>query len=412
MKIKQLVFVILGCVCLLTGCVVFRPETKPTSTKDLTEATKLAIVPLVSNTPTSIPRKQRCWGSDWQYFWLTSEGNRGVLRNLGEGPDNIYWFLTDFALDKISDNKKISYKFQEILHCDKCQDILNGTLAISARGEAWLGLSTGVLIIDKNGEWRQITTEKVLPSANKALGLRVLLSDINGNIWISNSNNLCSFDGATWKCYQIDGLEEKYELNGIQHDNTAVISAASGQANQVWFGTRTGRIILLNDKKFDVYNLNELIRPPPFNPEIGSMAFDKRTGELWALNTFGRNLEGSIGVFRRTSDGSWQTFRKDMFFSERGDSFYMPLTAITISEDGKVWVGMERGLALVYFDSLGWKTFDGKQLPLDLDARRAWSFSNIIGCDMPDDYVVDVLATRGGNLLIGNPLYGFMYQRP
>jgi len=405
MKTRPSILLITCWVLLLNGC-LSEPEIRTALEEVPIDTASSTPVSIITNTPSPTPEKE-CWEPDWQMVWA----NGHELRAIGEGPQDVFWFLSDSSLDRMSIKNEI-YKFIEfsgILHCDNCRDIVNGTLAISTSGEAWIGLSTGLLIVDKDGAWRQIDIDEVLPFADKSLGLRVLLSDANGNIWVSNSNSICYFNGTDWNCHQIDGLQEKITIAGVEHEKTAeIISAVSGQANQVWFGTKYGRVILFNGNDYDVYNLSELT---DFNSYIGSLAFDEKTGTLWALNTSGGSKD-TIGVFRRSSDGNWKTFRRDLFSSRPDqESFGQILKSIAVTHDGTVWLGMERGLALVYYNGVEWKTLDGESLPVKLSYYSKPKLPNIDGCNLPDDYIVDIFAAENGNLIVGNQIFGFMYKK-
>jgi hypothetical protein len=406
---KNLFYVFLIIFALSSSGCLNREEFKTSSTKIPTKVDK--VLPITPS-PASL---RECWGPDWQIVWGNSQGNRGQLRSIKEGPKDVFWFLTDFALDKVVAQEKSYkfYRFQDLLHCEKCQDLVNDTFAISSKGDAWLGLTTGLLIIKSNGEWEQIPTQSVLPTAKQPLGLRVLLADNKGNIWVSNSDNLCFYNGSSWKCHQIDGLKEKYLINQTPYDETAeILSAVSGNGDQVWFGTQYGRIIFFDGNKFDVYNLNHLTDSSFSSINIGSMAFDNNTNNLWALNTRAGYFKGSIGIFRRDSNGSWQTFQKELFFtSERDENNFLPFTAITIAQDGKVWLGMDGGLALVYYDGRDWRTFDGSALPLGTEVKSSWNFSSIMGCSLPNERIVDVLTAQNGGVIIGNQPFGFIYRR-
>jgi len=69
---------------------------------------------------------------------------------------------------------------------------------------------------------------------------------------------------------------------------------------------------------------------------------------------------------------------------------------------------MTRGLGLVYYNGQDWKTFDGKLLPINMKAGARY-FSGINSCDLPDDYIIEILATKDGHLLIANQIFGFEY---
>ena len=415
MKIKPLLLLIVGWAILVNGCAT-RPGINSAPVEYSTDTiSSITPVPVATDTPTPIPMLKECWEPEWQMVWA----NNHELRSMDEGPEGVFWFLTTSTLDRMSAEEESyqSFDLKKMLQCEKCQEIIYGPLVISASNEAWVGLSTGLLIVDKNGAWRQITAEEVLPSADKSWGWHVLLSDNDGNIWVSHKDNLCSFDSSRWQCHQIEGVWDTDEINGVRHDSllNGIVSAVSGQDHQVWFGTVNGRIIWFDGKQFEVYNLLELLGRQGWF--IGDLAFDRQTGKLWALNTSTEpgggtgdpDYERMIGVLQRTPDGNWHTFKK-MLFIARADLPYDRLTSIAITQDGTVWVGMARALALVYYDGQDWKTRDGKLLPIQREAGRRIPLKP--DCSLPDDYVIDIFATGDGHLLIGNQVFAFINQRP
>lgn len=90
------------------------------------------------------------------------------------------------------------------------------------------------------------------------------------------------------------------------------------------------------------------------------------------------------------------------------DLSYTRLLSISITPDGMVWVAMNYGLDLIYYDGQDWKTFDGN-LARPLSGNR---FSLKPGCNYPDQHVKAILTTKDGHLLVGTDQSGFVYQRP
>ncbi len=405
MKNKNL-YLILCFIFLLSACGSSAQGVSPVTIAPLTPSvTATPLVPFATSveprtTPTNTPDPLSCWNP--LLISPDVENPTGFPVAIGEGLDNTIWVLYHNRVAQILKDGTVNlYKFQDFSDCGKCMDITNETMAISSAGDAWIGTPTGLLVVKKNGEWEEIPATKILPSAKESLGLKVLLSDKKGNIWVSNANTLCSYNGSSWKCKVNDGVDE-------------IISAVDGKDDQIWFGTTHGKIILFNGKEYDVSNLNDFFDTPISIKMISSVAFDGGTGSLWAASSTISSCSdtkfnaANFAVFRRNPDGSWQTFAKDLFMKESNDSSGCggAPTSIAVAKDGKVWLGMMRQLGLAYYDGVNWKALDGKVLPYDL----ASSSSSNNSCVLPtDDWTTDVLVTRDGKLLVANRFGVFMY---
>ncbi len=362
----------------------------PVASETPLEATSTPTAPMVASTP-EIPS---CWKEP---VWPIDPARRydpyGPLRDMEESPENVFWLLYYDALVWQPDNGKASiFRFQEMLGCDKCQDIINGSMAVSPEGDAWLGLSTGLLVVDRQGAWKQIPVGEILPIPSDTSNVHVLLYDQNGNIWVSNRNRLCYYDGAEWVCKVLD------EVN-------VVLSAVSGKADQIWFAASFGKIIHFDDGEFAVYDLAEM-SPSMYLSDIGSMAYDAQTDTLWAASLDPPGCsESENGVIQRNADGDWSAYKKRLFAREQVDFCFYPLTSIAVTPDGKVWLGMVHRHGLVYFDGLDWRTLAGKKLPYISDTQLPSDSK----CALPEDYIVDLLVTHDGSLLVGTYSHPILY---
>jgi len=403
MKNKNL-YLISCFIFLLSACASSAQSVSPVTTAPLTLS--VTATPLVSfatsieplTTPTNTPDPLSCWNP--LLISPDVENPTGFPVAIGEGLGNTIWVLYQNRVAQIlNDGTTNLYKFQDLLNCGKCADVTNDTMAISSEGDAWIGTPTGLLIVKKNGEWEQIPTTEILPSAKESLGLKVLLSDKKGNIWVSNANTLCSYNGSSWKCKVNDGVDE-------------IISAVDGKDDQIWFGTMYGKIILFDGKEYAVSDLRNLTDSPA--SMLVSLAFDEQADSLWAASSMisscsdTKRNSSSAAVFKRNPDGSWQTFAKDLFMKESNDSSGCggAPTSIAVAKDGKVWLGMTRQLALAYYDGVNWNALDKKVLPYDLASPP----SSTSSCLLPkDDWITDILVTRDGKLLVSNRFGVFMY---
>jgi hypothetical protein len=356
----------------------------------------------VAASPTELPSCWEAWhsvqGSECRpgppTCWETIAihyGPYGPPRALEGGPENGFWALYNDALIWQPDNGEASiFIFQEMLGCDKCWDIINGSMAVSTAGDAWLGMTTGVLVVDRQGAWKQIPVGEILPIPNNTSDVHVLLSDQNGNMWVSNRNRLCYHDGAEWVCNVLDEVVH-------------ILSAVSGKADQIWFGASWTIIILFERGEYSYYDLAEM-SPSMHLSDIGSMAYDPQTDTLWAASLDPpRCVEGQFvdtnGVIQRNANGDWTAYKKSLFAREPGDLCWYTLTSIAVTPDGKVWLGMFHRHGLAYFDGLDWRTLAGKKLPYISDTRHPPRYDDG-KCVIPGDITVDLLVTRDGDLLV------------
>lgn len=362
-------------------------ELKPEATTEIPIQTEESIEP--TSTAVSIP----LLSSAWKMVWANDFQNNGRLRAIKQGTNNGIWLLYDEALIWLpTQGEAERFSLKEILGCVECRDEINGTLAVAQVDDAWVGLSSGLLVAKKTGEWFRLSSEDIIHTERDAEEIRVLLFDQHKEVWVNFANILCKSNGDGWNCETFDELVVDSFFGAIDD----IISATPGKDDQIWFGTRFGKIILYNS---NIYIIDDL----PGFLKIGDMAYNPKTETLWAINVYPPScgegvLSDSIGVYYKRDGNEWGSFPLSLFADCEGNLCYFPLTSIDVTTEGVVWLGMMFRHGLVYYDGIQWKTLEGETLPTYFDSCLDWSNE----CGVPDCYTVDVLATHDGRLLVAN----------
>ena len=366
---------------------------------------------MIIQTITPVP--EECWRT----VVISDYENRPSFPlSISEGVEESLWVLYHNRLQQIlSDGTIKLYNFRDFFDCGKCLEIANGSMAVSEAGDVWIGLPTGILIVEENGNWRHLEINEITPLGNEKSDLQVLLSDKKGDIWVSQDNTLCFYDDIAWHCNTLNELTwESHLVEGTTQADD-IISATSGQGNQIWFGTEYGRIILYDGEGFIVENLNEAIDAQEPIRRIRSMDFDEETGFLWAISSTISSCiditfnELNSAVFQRDSEGNWLSFAKKLFVAPpyHSSGCGHEVTSIVVTKESKVWLGIRHQFGLAYYDGLSWKTLRDEPLPYIQNGQT----SNIVSaCDIPlSDWVTDLLITRAGKLVMANQLGVFEY---
>lgn len=332
MKTKINFYLLICFAVFINGCTtkenaVFSTENASIRPPTMT-ASALPVIPTKSEpTLTSLPTltMDELW-SQWEHIAIEIPPENLAL---GEGPSGVYWILgTDTITRLVSKTNNYDiYKFHDLIGCDKCQDVVNGTLVVSSKGDAWVGLTNGVLVIQGDGIWRYIPLEDISPL--KSLkdesndhywsALRVLLEDKHGSVWISYANTLCFLDVLPWKCKTFDDLNETSTIAGITSTTADhIVSAVSGHDEQIWFGTQHGKLILYDEGVFS--SMEDLRTSSNKLLNAGDMAYDNKNDVLWIINTEPPHCDAegnddATGVARKDSNGNWVTFERKFFYS-------------------------------------------------------------------------------------------------
>jgi ligand-binding sensor domain-containing protein len=281
-------------------------------------------------------------------------------------------------------------------------------MSLLPNGEIWIGSMEGLLHFNK-GQMEFVSDTKILPLQARILEWRVLAGTPAGDIWVSDQqNNVCRLNQG-WKCFQ-----------PIQEDPAdTVLSAAFVGENHLWFGSRSGRFLEYNQGTWKTYQISRLFQQPYKTQKIGSMAYDPKSGMLWALETSmpqkepGTGAVPGIGLITRTKDGKWNLLEKSFFDRFKDNNFNGVLKTIAVDQNSHAWIGMIDRYGVVEYDGSGWKTMAGEKLPIkpaffQYEEERHHQDTK---CQLlQDDYIIDLDTPAQGGLLVLNNLGVFQYQ--
>jgi len=320
--------------------------------------------------------------------------NYGPPRSMATGPNNTLWVLRNNALwwGTINGEGK-TLVFGEELGCENCDDIFDGSLEVSMGGEAWLGMTSGVLIVSPDTlSWRMIPREQIFQDTNNDnYSVRVLLTDKDGYIWVGYRNRLCLFDGPLWECNEYESVRGNF-FSGVQ-----------GRDGEIWLGSSSAEIMVNSGGELTVYDLYEGDLPVIMT-RIEKMVYDEGTETLWIIDSLPPRCDSnsvddfSDGVAQRNEEGEWRTYKKQLFARAPGEECSYYQNSIAITPDGFVWLGMFLRHSVAYYDGDEWKTMSGRVLPYRTEEYFPPSYDEG-KCVAPGRYLVDLAVTREGDLL-------------
>jgi hypothetical protein len=324
-----------------------------------------------------------------------------VPLSIREGQKGEIYILYRYGLVRFYKDQVFEFDFKVLFKCEKCHSF--GKIAVLPNGDVWVSYSEGLLHIQED-TIELVPFEKVLPKHNVENSLLVLTFTPAGVLWVSdNDGHVCQYN-KRWTCYQPI----------VMKDDTpdSVKAAVAIGEDQIWFGSYRGIIVEYENGVWKLYDLPKMFPQYPEWKEIGSMAYDKNTGRLWAVNTGGpscrmdgkRNPE--IGVFSKTKEGKWTIYSYDLFDRFTDNDCLGKLGAITIDANSRVWLAMENRYGVVSFVGKDWKTLSGKILPagqlIDRGQERKTHVNEKCQLD-EDEYIFDIYApARGGLLMLSN----------
>ena len=353
-----------------------------------------------TRTPSEAPQEPFCLDAAlWDRIWVYDLDLDGPPQALSVGPGDDYWFLHQHsAVRRAPDGDYTRYGFGEAPGCAGCSSESNGTIAIAPDGSAWIGLVNGILEVSRDGTVRFLDSAGIFPEGGGDKGPLVLVVDTAGGVWASNTMGwLCHMQGEEWLCVDLNELPS---ATGSQsRPDTSVgyaTSGVTGRADQIWFGTSLGFVLSYQSGRYALENLQTLF--PGFGAiyAIGAMAFDERSGSLWAVETAPPEcgeglLTDTIGVFSRGADGQWLGFEKSLFSTGIEDDCYGAFTSIAVTQDGRVWAGMLMRHDLVYYENEKWYSVRGEPLPST--PTVPWTLCS---------NVRDLAPSASGHLLVSN----------
>lgn len=193
--------------------------------------------------------------------------------------------------------------------------------ALAEQGEiVWAGGMDGVFALDR----RTGTLVRELYPDTPLEGVRALLVDQAGTLWIGHQSGLTRYDGATWHSYTSnDGLPDN-RVNALFLDD----------AGRLWVGTWGGAAIL-EQNDLDEGTWRVLGKREGLAEDMVNVMLQDRHGGMW----FGSYVAPRGGI-SHLQDDTWQ------HFSTVDGLPHNNVTALIEDNAGAVWAGtglLDRG---------------------------------------------------------------------
>ncbi len=362
-------------------------------------------------TATSTPVNPECWERLFQI-----EDIYGFPLVMREGPDQSLWVLYPKELVHIIDKENIErIKFTDFSPCETCVGYDKATMVVDPSGDVFIGSETGLWVLKQRSVLKFYPIKDLFPNPLDRFEVYSLLTDNQGRVWISQANSLCYFTKETWKCFQLSELKIPYD-EGKDFYYDQVISGVAGKGEQIWFGTRNGRIVKLDGKRIEVDDLYDQFHSDISN--ILSISYNEKDDSVWAINTTisacsdYEEYRSSYAVLQRRKSGEWIGYPKDLFIvqdSKSGGGCGFFPTIITNTRDGRVWLGFMWQIGLTYYEDHTWMGINGKKLPISDDLAHMKYMST---CGLPEDsWITDILETTDGRLLVSDRFGVFVLKK-
>jgi ligand-binding sensor domain-containing protein len=214
----------------------------------------------------------------------------------------------------------------------------NYVLALTrgADSSVWVGTSSGLARIDKDGHWQtysKTTTQGRLPDDR----VEALAPGADGSLWVGTAGGLARLDkDGHWQTYS------QASTHGRLPDDR-VEALARGADGSLWVGTYGGLAQLDKDDHWQTYSKTTTQGRLP-DDRVATLARGA-DGSLWV------GTEG--GLARLDKDRHWQTYSKA---STKGGLPDDGVWSLAGGADGSIWVGMVSGLARLDKDG-HWQTY-------------------------------------------------------
>lgn len=399
-------FVFLSCASIIGDLSIEKSASSNQSAKTPTFE-EFTLIP----TATSTPVNPECWERLFQI-----EDIYGFPLVMREGPDHTLWILYPKELVHIIDKENIErIKFTDFSPCEVCLGDDKGTIVIDNSGNVFIGSKSGLLILKKGGDLKFYSIKELIPNSGDGLGIYSLLTDNLGRVWISQDNSLCYLSKENWKCFPLTGLKIYFD-DGKHFYYDQVISGVAGKGDQIWFGTRWGRIIEFDGKKIEIIDLYDRFHSGISS--IVSISYNTADESVWAVNQSSSSCSdheknrSSYAVFQRKKTGEWVGYSKELFIvqgSNRGVACGSAPTIITNARDGTVWLGFWWQIGLAYFEDNAWMGINGKKLPISDDLAYMKYRTT---CGLPEDnWITDILESADGRLIVSDRFGVFVLNK-
>jgi ligand-binding sensor domain-containing protein len=255
-------------------------------------------------------------GQNWRaYITDNGLGNLGRASAIAFDPAGRVWFGSSLAEVSVFDGQRLT------VYTNPSRPQSGGVraLVIDQEGQLWLGAEQGLGRFDGQS-WTIYTAADGLASDQ----VNALAVDGAGQLWIGTNQGLTRFDGHNWQNYAVDDLKKDY-IKALLVD----------PAGQIWAGTSGGL------RRFDGQSWSDFTTADGLvGDDVQALAADG-TGQIWVGTTAGLS---------RFDGQSWTSYTTANGLADNG------VKAIAVDGAGRVWVATWGG-GVSRFDGQSWTTY-------------------------------------------------------
>ena len=345
-------------VFLLVSCKPLSPSAIPQDATVTLSPTATAIstrptAAIAISTPTSPKPKDKSYCAEnlreWKFIVYPNLVYHTPL-SVREGPTGTFWVVSEIGVTKYTgdpvNNVEVTAVFSssfEALGCEGCES--NGSIGITSRGDAWLGTTKGVVIVNNDGGSKIIKGGNIFKrDPGEAAHVELVTGD--GKILLTNGGTeICLAESSSrFSCRVLKFLGSP-DTPIFEKDH--ILSAAMNGVDSFWFTTAKSHLILYNYRN-DTYQEYDLEQKFP-EMEIGSLrqiVVQSETGYLWGISSplTRKSDKPYLDVFRYSRDGEWDAFDESVF----GKEGYGLATIAAMADS--IWVGMAYRQGMAYYD--------------------------------------------------------------
>ncbi len=303
-----------------------------------------------------------CWahGQQWEVHNMDNAGfPSNTVVDIAEDGAGVLWAATDWGLCRLENGVWTVIQQQP----DGLPSNSLTCLAVDTTDRLWVGtISNGIGVFDGTS-WTYLnnTNSPILTE-----GVRDILHDHRGWVWISTELGLHVFTGTDWFLY--DNTAQSHQ--GYTFFGPNVRSVAVREDGLVAVATLNAGLTYLSETDFIYYTASNSNFP---DNSQNAVAFDGN-GDRWLACPSG----GLIWHSGEHVGGPW--FQYNAFTSGFPNNTLLCLAIDTI---GHKWVGSE---------TMGVLVFEGP---------GSWYLLNAANSGLPDDHVRSILVDQEGNIWVG-----------
>jgi signal transduction histidine kinase/ligand-binding sensor domain-containing protein len=266
----------------------------------------------------------------WAVVPLTSNWAGAQVNCVASGADGVVWVGTaDYGLLRSRNGQFTGWSTRQ----GRPGDSVHGLL-VSSNGDVWVAYSTRLQ------RFRDDTFENIiLPGGPRFL--RAMTEDTAGNIWVGTS------EGQLYRINGTNAVEETARVQGGKYSIRCLYSTPDGT---LWIGYAGWGLGWFEGNRFSRVTTKQGLH----DDYISQIVADK-SGRLW--------LGGNGGVFQVAlkeladfADGEADRVRSVVYGRAEGlaslQANYDMVPDATRSRDGRVWMAMRTGLAVVHTENI------------------------------------------------------------